>query len=199
MMPPTEKDIYQALVSGDPQKLYLLCKDSGLSTYKPIPKDKNRLEGAMADGVSTELLEMMVKLGVDPNGVAPTRNGPLIEAIRSKKIEYVKFMLDQKIDLSNYMDKGRCVLSAVHYEIPVPMQIEILKILVAHGVDINFQYTIFGDKTKLFTVLDHATAPETKEYLRSIGAKTNAELKGQGPTARKTGLLSWFSRKWNFR
>ena len=30
------------------------------------------------------------------------------------------------------------------------MQLDMLKLLVEHGVDINFQFTLFGDKDKLF-------------------------------------------------
>jgi Suppressor of fused protein (SUFU) len=55
-----------------------------------------------------------------------------------------------------------------------------VELLVKHGADVNEVFDWMGDRNLLFTALEHTSDKEVKEYLRSIGAKTVAELRAEG-------------------
>jgi len=55
---------------------------------------------------------------------------------------------------------------------------QLIKLLVEHGADVNRLYDLYGDKDNQFTALDWAKdSPDIADYLRAHGAKTSAELK----------------------
>ena len=143
--------------------------------------DSHWLSLAIEKRASVAVMQALVDAGVDPTVISLSKDAhsPIRTAIRHQRLDCLLFLLEHGADPNQDLQDQRVSLSAVNYAIPVSLQIEMLKMLVAHGMDINFQFTMFGDTTNLFTVLDHATASETKDYLRSVGAKTNTELSGK--------------------
>ena|SRR6476660_7155681 len=176
---PDIKELYSAIRDNDAKRLAQLCSGVVLSTYSDNRQSDHRLTEAIQRSAGIPVLQVLINSGVDPHAI-PKRGGfsPLAKAVQLERIDCLKYLLDLGVDPNLGLEDQRTTLTAVSHTIPAPSQLEMLKLLVEHGVDINFQFTLFGDKQKLFTVLDHATHPEVKDYLRSVGGKTAAELAG---------------------
>ena len=145
-----------------------LCSGVVLSTFSDERQSDHRITQAIQCSAGIPVLQILVNSGVDPHAM-PKSGGfsPIRKAIQLQRIDCLKYLLDLGVDPNLGLERQRVTLTS---------EMEILKLLVEHGVDINFQFTLFGDKQKLFTALDHATNAEVKDYLRSVGAKTAAEL-----------------------
>ena len=131
-------------------------------------------------GVDIELLKMMIDAGVDPHQLSAKHyQSPLDCAISLGRPDYLRFLLELGIDPNNDIKNRRLGFAAVGQSIPVDKQLALLKLLVEYHLDLNHLYEWFGNRNILRTVLDHATEPEVKKYLRSVGAKTAAELTGK--------------------
>jgi hypothetical protein len=176
---PDRKELYAAIGKNDADRLAQLCSGIVLSTFSDKEQSDHRITEAIQSSAGIPVLQVLVNCGVDPHEM-PKRGGfsPLRKAIQLQRIDCLKYLLDLGVDPNSGLEDQRITLSAAGHSIPAPLQLEMLKLLVQHGVDINFQFTLFGDKQKLFTLLDHATHPEVNDYLRSVGAKTSAELAG---------------------
>lgn len=179
---PYRKELYAAIGANDADRLAKLCSGVVLSTFSDKEQSDHRLTEAIQSSAGIPLLQVLVNCGVDPHEM-PKRGGfsPIRKAIQLQRIDCLKYLLDLDVDPNRGLEDQRITLSAMGHSIPAPLQLEMLKLLVEHGVDINCPFTFFGDKKSLFTVLDRATHPEVKDYLRSVGAKTSAELAGQQP------------------
>ena len=68
----------------------------------------------------------------------------------------------------------RCSVSAVNRR--DDHTIPILRLLIEHGLDVNQSFAMFGDESKRRTVLDFAGDGPAADFLRTHGAKTQAEL-----------------------
>jgi hypothetical protein len=177
------KELYAAIRANDAEKLARLCKGAQLTTFFDKARESHRLMEAIRHSAGIPVLQVLIDSGVNPLELPKRgRQTPLGEAKRLKRIDCFKYLLDLGVDPNAGLDDHRITLMGGSEPPPVSMQLEMLKLLVEHGVDINFQFTLFGDKNKLFTALDFATSDEVKEYLRSVGAKTAAELSGQDPS-----------------
>jgi hypothetical protein len=177
------KELYAAIRANDAERLAQLCKGARLTTFFDKAREKHRLTEAIRHSAGIPVLQVLIDSGVDPLEL-PKRGyqTPLGEAQRLNRIDCFKYLLELGVDPNAELDDHRITLMGGSDPPPVPMQLDMLKLLVEHGVDINFQFTLFGDKDKLFTALDFATSDEVKEYLRSVGGKTAAELSGQDPS-----------------
>jgi hypothetical protein len=103
-------------------------------------------------------------------------------AVREDNAFFVEFLLTHGADPKI----GRPMFCAMSRELVHGL--EIAKLLVAHGVDVNQVFQIFDDPNNLKTALDWAGGETTEfgKYLRSVGAKTADEImaeKRQGTTA----------------
>ena len=107
---------------------------------------------------------------VDREGVAP-----LEVACRNGEPDFVKLILTAGSD----PNVGRPAVSAVNRrdEHTVP----ILRLLIEHGLDVNQSFVMFGDESKRRTVLDFAGDGPAADFLRTHGAKTQAELDAAAP------------------
>jgi len=179
------KELYAAIRENDAERLAQLCEGAELTTFFDKARETHRLTQAIRHSVGIPVLQVLIDSGVDPLEL-PKKGyqSPLGEAKRIKRIDCFKYLLERGVDPNAGLDDHRITLMGGSDPPPVPMQLEMLRLLVEHGVDVNFLFTLFGDKDKLFTALDFATSDEVKEYLRSVGAKTAAELTGRESTMR---------------
>lgn len=177
------KELYAAIRANDAERLAQLCQGAKVTTFFDRARTSHRLMQAIRHSAGIPVLQVLIDLGVDPLEL-PKRGHqtPLGEAKRLKRIDCFKYLLELGVDPNAGLDDHRITLMGGSDPPPVSMQLEMLKLLIEHRVDINFQFTLFGDKNKLFTALDFATSDEVKEYLRSVGAKTATELSGQYPS-----------------
>jgi len=151
------------------------------------PEEKWFAKG-MKIGVGIKLLNILLDAGADPHELPPRGcRSPLERAIDLGRLDYLKFLLDQKVDPNANLEQFRVPLAVGLSDINSQTKIEMFKLLLEHGVDLNFQYTLYGDTNDLFTLMDHSSGDETlEEYLRSVGAKPLQELMGEdGATSNK--------------
>ena len=139
-----------------------------------IPRLSDR-EWAVADAVSKGRLEVCKALiddfGCDPNA-GDEDELPLRLSIVFGFPDVCEFLLSRGAD----PNLDRDLVSAVNSDVPENALI-IAKLLVSHGVDVNKTFAMFGDESNRRSALDFASkGSEVYEYLRSIGAKTAAEI-----------------------
>jgi len=154
------------------------------------------------------VVEAIIAAGCNINGLStksPTGDGisAIGEAIMFKHYDLVPLLLEKGAD----PNLGRSLLTAVNCG---ERAVEMTRLLVEGGANINRPFTLYGDPDELFTALDFAEPfPEVAQYLRSKGAKTIDELRAEGKipmpkgqTAKPTGpskkasvpeqAISWF-------
>lgn len=163
---------------------------------------------AVSEG-NRAVVEAVIAAGCNVNALStksPSNDGisAIGEAIMFRHYDLVPLLLERGVD----PDLGRSLLTAVKCG---ERALEMTRLLVEGGADINRPFTLYGDPDDLFTALDFAEPfPEVAEYLRSKGAKTIDELRAEGKIpipkgqkAKPTGpskkasvpeqAISWFS------
>ncbi len=135
----------------------------------------------MTDSADIDVLRFLVDHGVDPHAIPQGGNvSPLFRAVHMGRMDYLDFILGLGVDPNADLGRQRVTLIALGSQHPAAAtQIEILERLIRHEVDLNFRFSLFGDKAKCFTVLDHATDESVRSFLRDHGAKTALELSGE--------------------
>ena len=178
------KPFWKAIRESDIDGLHLTCGNNRLPSFCDKTEEQHILSKAMKQDADTAMLQALVSLGVDPKAM-PTGShySPLNQALSKRRLDYLDFVLRHDVDPNDNLIRQRVTLAAVGRETDPSLQIQFLQRLIVAGVDLNFIFSLFGDMSKAFTVLDHATDPQVKEFLRSHGAKTAAELGGHGPKA----------------
>ena len=139
-----------------------------------IPRLSDR-EGAVAEAVRKGRLEVCKAL-IDDFGCDSNAGGedelPLAISIDFGYPDVCEFLLSRGAD----PNLDRTLVSAVNSDVPENALI-IAKLLVSHGVDVNRTFAMFGDESNRRSALDFASkGSEVYEYLRSVGAKTAAEI-----------------------
>ena len=96
-------------------------------------------------------------------------------AVGKANLHLIQYLLDADAD----PNIGRPAVSAVNRrdEHTVP----ILRLLIEHGLNVNQSFAMFGDDSKRRTVLDFAGDGPAADFLRTHGAKTQAELDAAAP------------------
>jgi hypothetical protein len=173
------KEFWLAIRTNNLERLKQLCEGMNLPTFDDKQQMNHLLAKAMLQSADLNILQFMVDIGVDPRAL-PRKGAlsPLERAISCKRVDYVQFLLDLGVAPNAGLANHRVTLSAIGSSIPLDLQLQFLEQLIAHGVDINFLFPLFGDEENAFTVLDHATHDEVKAFLRSRGALTAKEIRG---------------------
>jgi len=121
-----------------------------------------------------EFCKFLVESGCNVNarGTALFRDSTALNsAIDGGHIEVVRYLLEQGAD----PNMGRALFGAIGNK--QGNGLEICKLLVKHGVDVNQKFLMFDDPNNVRTALDFAARkPEFADYLRSVGAKSAREL-----------------------
>ena len=124
-----------------------------------------------------EMAELLIECGCDVN--ATKDNGctsALSSAIGKGKIDIVQMLLKHGADPN--LPGTRTIIGAINAD---DHNLEIMKILLDHGVDVNQVFDLYGNPDILFTAVDFAAGnTEIVDYLRSKGAKTVDELRAEG-------------------
>ncbi len=91
----------------------------------------------------------------------------------------VKITIDFGLDPNH----DRTIFSAIRNS--KGLAIEILQVMLDHGLELNRVFAMFGDRDNAKTALDYAGGDETKigQFLRSKGGKTAAEVLAENPDA----------------
>jgi ankyrin repeat protein len=137
---------------------------------------------AAASKGSMKSVKYFLNLGFDVNKWDyPGRRGtemttPLISAIDNSHIEVVKHLLSNGADANI----GRSIISAINVD-DEGAALELVKVLLDHGAEVNRVFPWFDDDNITFTPLSWAEAEDKAEiahYLRSKGGLTAQEVKG---------------------
>jgi len=140
---------------------------------KPPTEYHTWLGTAISKNCDLPILNKLLAAGCDPNTASqsPDQSRPLGIAIDNERVDVIEWILEKGAD----PNLGRPLVAAVRVD-STKLQIKILGILLNAGANINNSYALFGDETKRFTVLDWASADETKAFLKDNGAKQYDEL-----------------------
>ena len=136
---------------------------------------KTWLDHAASRG-NLKAVKLLVEIGadVDPEG----KYRPLNYAMERASIELIEFLLVSGANPNH----GRCIIGALNRK---EDKLAAVKLLVEHGVDVNRVFDLEGTNEK-FTALDWTKDAEIVAYLRSVGAKTSAEVSGASSNKQKT-------------
>lgn len=120
---------------------------------------------------SLEMVKLLVRYGADKTETDATKVTYWMIAAIKNNIEIVKFFIDEEgadADAKDMYGKNALMYASSYkgYE----SNIELVKYLAVHGMDINMK-----DKTGR-TALDYAQKQEAIDYLKSIGGKSGKEF-----------------------
>lgn len=168
--------MYESFREDDVEKLKAAAAGKELGNFSDDRNENHWLAEAMKNSVSIDVLQTLIDLGVDPHAYPDHGDfGPLPRAVLLGRVDYVQYLLDTGVDPNGHLAKSRLTLTAVGSRIEATKQVELLQLLIAHGVDLNHEFPWFGDETQTVTVLDHANADEVCELLRSHGARNSSK------------------------
>lgn len=124
---------------------------------------------ASTDGGNLQMIKLLTELGAEIEPANVSRS-PLAFAMQSSKLEVIEFLLENGGDPNH----GRCIIGALNRQ---EEKLAAVKLLIEHGADVNRIFDLEGTNEK-FTALDWTKDAEIVDYLRSVGAKTSAEVLG---------------------
>jgi len=127
-----------------------------------------------------EIVKLLYDNGCDVNSfqcLGTSKSSAVSLAIDKGHINIAEFLL--KCGANPNLEFDRPLVSAVNPRFPADQRLEMVKLLVHHGADINRLYDLFGDMDRAFTVLDWTSDPAVTDFLRANGAKTAAQLKAE--------------------
>lgn len=171
--------LYGAFRDDDIEKLREVHAVKPLTTFYDLEERYHLLAEAMKDSVGLALLKELIALGVDPTAIGYRHElTPLQRALQMGRVDYVDFLLAHGVDPSreNNDDHRRITLCAMNLDHPPELQMKLLERLITAGVDLNVEYTMFGDQAQRFTALDHAQSDDVRAFLQSHGAKPSTQL-----------------------
>ena len=168
-----ERNLFSALEAGDTETVRGLC-----ATHPWLIKDHlwTRDDTWLQHVVRTknmEMLSLLLDLGFNIDAVdRALKSTALSKAISDQEDSMVALLLERGAN----PDLGRAIIAAINVADGL-RRMQYLDALVKAGVDVNQQFPLYGDQSKLFTALEWShKIPKVAAFLRSHGAKTVAEL-----------------------
>lgn len=151
------------------------------------------LHDAAKSGI-VEMIKVFLDLGLDINKVDhPAETSALVCAINKGHVRAVRYLLSRGAD----PNIGRPLISAINRDEP-SCALELVKLLVDHGADLNRFFPWFGDESFGFTPLTFAEAhgkTEIAEYLRSKGAVLPPPQPKKVPANREQEIVVHFEKQ----
>jgi len=146
-----------------------------LVSKSPSYSNHTWLGHAVAKDCDIPILAKLLAAGCDVNSCSEkTGSGhlrPLEIAISNDRIEIVNWLLANRAD----PNLGRPIIGAINHRKAPDLQLQMLKLLLAAGGEINRTFELYGDEKQRFTVLDWAEmynlSPDVIDFLKSKGAK----------------------------
>lgn len=172
-----ERSLFGALEAGDIQAVRELC-----TTHPWLIKDHlwTRDDTWLQHAVRTknlQMLSLLLDLGFNIDATDRALKSTALTKAMSNQLDSI---VDLLLARGANPDLGRAIISAINND-DDQRRMRYLDALVKAGVDVNQQFPLFSDQSKLFTALDWSQKiPEVAELLRRHGAKTAAELKAGG-------------------
>ena len=154
----------------------LSCNNDFLS--KPPDDYTTWLGHAISHNCGIATLRKMFAAGCDTNAraLSPDATSVLEVAVDDNRTDAVQWLLENGAD----PNIGRPMIGAVSFRKPPEVQIELLKLLLDAGGEINKTYALYGDESDRFTVLDWAhlyeAALEVVHFFEERGANRLEEL-----------------------
>jgi len=126
---------------------------------------------------NVEACKILIAAGADINQRSITNDSVLTNAKLS--VPLIGYLLEQGADPNNW---AIFHVFTVYQDITEETRLELVKLFVQHGLDINRAYLVFNDPNSLKTALDHLgdQHPEIAKYLIEKGAKHARELDNPG-------------------
>lgn len=178
MQSSTPRLIYEAIQGGDVASVRRL-----LTSHPDVDNIFCWLHDAAASG-HIRIVELLLSMGYDINHtVHPEESTPVSRAVHNGHVDMVRYLLDHEAN----PNIGRLLIGAINEE-PGTVGLELVKLLVEHGADVNRVFPWFGDETVAFSPLGWAEAngkTAIADYLRSKGAVL-AEKKEYGKSPKTT-------------
>lgn len=157
---------------------------------------------AVTDG-QRELLEFFISRGCNVNATEGNGGTSAITQAIHKHPELLPLLFKHGADPN--LPKTRTLLSAINAG---ENRLELVKLLVENGADVNLVFDLYGDPDSLFTAVQFAEPyPEIVAYLKSKGAKTVPQLRAEGklvtpenepemdePPSRPGHVIEWFEK-----
>lgn len=138
--------------------------------------DDSLLQTASYTG-NLEACKILVAAGADVNHLSKNKSSALTRAKLS--VPVIRYLLEQGADPNNW---AIFRVFTVYQDVTEETRLELVKLFVQHGLDINRAYLVFNDPNSLKTALDHLgdQHPEIAKYLIEKGAKHARELDNPG-------------------
>ncbi|MEM9410750.1 MAG: ankyrin repeat domain-containing protein [Planctomycetota bacterium] len=141
-----------------------------------------------AQAGSLEACKFLIAAGADINQLTNDNNTALANVKLS--LPLVEYLLSVGADPNN---RNVFHVFTAYQDVPEKTRLEIVKLFVSHGLDVNRAYLMFNDPNSLQTVLDFLgkNFPTIREYLVSLGAKHASELENPGAYDSANEYLSY--------
>ena len=183
----------EAIYNQDCEALARLLKEHPQLAFQRAGADANWLKAAAHDG-SIPIIALLLDAGSDIEGCCEISadkcaGPPLATLIARGHLEAAKYILSR--GASPY--HARLLIAATNAE---QNSLELVKLLVEHGADINREYTWGGDDGPLISAVTWAQMmgrQDIVDYLLSKGGKLQ-EVKPRAPTTRDEEVIDYFSK-----
>lgn len=171
--------LYGAVTDGDVAAARaLLDKHLELKTLRPL---NNTWLHVAAGCPSVEMVAFLLDLGFDVNCLDDVEETALTQAVADGQLEVAEFLIEKGAN----PNIGRPLIAAINQE---DYPLEMVKLLVENGVDVNQVFLWFDDPKKPFNALSHAIDSgndEIVEYLKANGAVLPAKIKKKEEGSKK--------------
>jgi ankyrin repeat protein len=167
--------VSDALFEGN-EAAALKCLKENSSIFHN-PSTCNLLMGDACRGGCASVLGMLLSNGGSVD-YTDRKLSLLSRAVAKGHIDVVSLLLERKAN----PNLTRAFVTAVSGNEVGKHRLEIVELMIQHGVDVNKVYAMFGDKKQARTALDF-TSPGTPvhELLLKNGAKTAAQVLAENP------------------
>jgi ankyrin repeat protein len=167
------------LLGTDAQALELVNQNPFVGAYRF--ENFGRLLTSMAAAGFVETCKRLLELGGELQKIEDN-DAPISGAVGFGHYDVACLLLEH----GSNPNEGRLLITASFSSerMNFDQRVAMVQLLIRYGARINDLYPMFGDKSKLRTVLDFV--PESFpmfEYLRSLGAKTAKEVLAENPVA----------------
>ena len=164
------KRFIRAVVRGEAAEVLQSCQDYDKEVFGEYWE--RSLIRAVKNG-HLDVVQILIAAGANVNVVDSDRRTALDHAICFDRPDIVRALLDHGADVSA---GRRTLIGALGSSIPPERQLEYVKLLVEHGIDINELHTLYGDENVKFTAMDWTSNPSILDYLRKHGGRTRKEM-----------------------
>ena len=164
---------------SDQEVLELVNQNPFVATYRL--DNRGRLLTSMAAAGFVETCKRLLELGGELQSIEGDA-APLDRAVAQGHHDVAELLLKHGSDPNRHRLLVTASFASEHMNFD--QRVAMVQLLIRHGARINDLFPMFGDKSKLRTVIDFL--PESFpmfDFLRSLGAKTAKDVLAENPNA----------------